>query len=286
MSIYYSYLYHHGIKGQKWGERNGPPYPLGTNQKSTREKKQVATQKQKTVSNIDAGRKYVSSKMASGEISGDMTDLAAQAAAYLVTIGILVAVAKYNEKRLRKKYNEELEERYQNRSVKNLDDLPKLGNKAAASDSVKVTNPGYPKAGRTENCTFCTTAMALREKGFDVRAQETDHGWHTEDLFTKAFGATINNMRQCRNSDQMLKMLSSHGDGAYGNLSIYWRGGGGHSVFWKNENGRTNIYDGQQGKQLNLRQYEYLINPRSSQYQRLDNCDPTDYVLALVEPNN
>lgn len=21
-------LYHHGIKGQKWGERNGPPYPL------------------------------------------------------------------------------------------------------------------------------------------------------------------------------------------------------------------------------------------------------------------
>lgn len=22
-------LYHHGIRGQKWGERNGPPYPLG-----------------------------------------------------------------------------------------------------------------------------------------------------------------------------------------------------------------------------------------------------------------
>lgn len=25
---YYSKLYHHGIKGQKWGVRNGPPYPL------------------------------------------------------------------------------------------------------------------------------------------------------------------------------------------------------------------------------------------------------------------
>lgn len=22
-------LYHHGVKGQKWGVRNGPPYPLG-----------------------------------------------------------------------------------------------------------------------------------------------------------------------------------------------------------------------------------------------------------------
>lgn len=25
---YHRMLYHHGIKGQKWGVRNGPPYPL------------------------------------------------------------------------------------------------------------------------------------------------------------------------------------------------------------------------------------------------------------------
>jgi len=28
------YLCHHGIKGQRWGERNGPPYPLTDSQKS------------------------------------------------------------------------------------------------------------------------------------------------------------------------------------------------------------------------------------------------------------
>lgn len=33
------YLYHHGIKGQKWGKRNGPPYPLGKNDHSASEKK-------------------------------------------------------------------------------------------------------------------------------------------------------------------------------------------------------------------------------------------------------
>lgn len=32
-------LYHHGIKGQKWGQRNGPPYPLNPSDHSASEKK-------------------------------------------------------------------------------------------------------------------------------------------------------------------------------------------------------------------------------------------------------
>ena len=32
-------LYHHGILGQKWGRKNGPPYPLGTSDHSAAEKK-------------------------------------------------------------------------------------------------------------------------------------------------------------------------------------------------------------------------------------------------------
>lgn len=34
------YLMHHGIQGQKWGVKNGPPYPLDSNQKSSSEKKE------------------------------------------------------------------------------------------------------------------------------------------------------------------------------------------------------------------------------------------------------
>lgn len=33
------YLMHHGIQGQKWGVRNGPPYPLDSKAKSSSEKK-------------------------------------------------------------------------------------------------------------------------------------------------------------------------------------------------------------------------------------------------------
>ena len=35
---YLNAIYHHGIKGQQWGVRNGPPYPLGAGAKSAKEK--------------------------------------------------------------------------------------------------------------------------------------------------------------------------------------------------------------------------------------------------------
>ena len=37
--VYPNELMHHGIEGQKWGDRNGPPYPLTYAAKSTTEKK-------------------------------------------------------------------------------------------------------------------------------------------------------------------------------------------------------------------------------------------------------
>lgn len=41
------FLAHHGITGQKWGEKNGPPYPLHYSQKSAAEKKRGKSDAQK-----------------------------------------------------------------------------------------------------------------------------------------------------------------------------------------------------------------------------------------------
>jgi hypothetical protein len=43
--VYESYLSHHGIDGQKWGVKNGPPYPLTNSQKSSAEKDNQSTTK-------------------------------------------------------------------------------------------------------------------------------------------------------------------------------------------------------------------------------------------------
>lgn len=40
-----AYLVHHGIPGQKWGKRNGPPYPLNESDKSSAEKKEEHSRK-------------------------------------------------------------------------------------------------------------------------------------------------------------------------------------------------------------------------------------------------
>lgn len=41
--FYNDYIAHHGIKGQKWGVRNGPPYPLSKGAKSSEKKTSSGT---------------------------------------------------------------------------------------------------------------------------------------------------------------------------------------------------------------------------------------------------
>lgn len=47
-------LSHHGIEGQKWGVRNGPPYPLGSGDHSATEKRAMRKENKKITKKCEA----------------------------------------------------------------------------------------------------------------------------------------------------------------------------------------------------------------------------------------
>lgn len=59
--MYNNALEHHGIEGQKWGVRRGPPYPLNSSQKSSkksRKKKSSAASKRQKEKKKAARKKW------------------------------------------------------------------------------------------------------------------------------------------------------------------------------------------------------------------------------------
>ena len=81
-----SYLVHHGIKGQKWGKRNGPPYPLDSGNRSASERK--------------AGLRASSSKPDNKNVKSSGLHLTDKQKKYIkigagVAVGLLAAYAGY-----------------------------------------------------------------------------------------------------------------------------------------------------------------------------------------------
>lgn len=61
------YLKHHGIKGQKWGERRGPPYPLSAEQKKDGGVSEKAVAKSSQGGKLD--QEVLKRAIESGEVS-------------------------------------------------------------------------------------------------------------------------------------------------------------------------------------------------------------------------
>ncbi len=283
------YLAHHGIKGQKWGVRrfqnkDGSYTPAGKERYGS--DNSVAKSGEAFVQSIGSSK---TSDLA-GSVDPELVELAAYAVTTLSVLAISAIHSAAMQRAYRKSRMQELERLKDKRKIKSFEDCPKLAQKMTPKDSMKVTNPDFPDLGTTMNCTFCTTAMTLREKGYDVKAAKIDAGMFTNDFFKATFNASTIKMGKKKSGNEVIDTLSKNGDGAYGNLTVHWNLGGGHSVFWKNEGGRTRIYDGQSGDEItssssSFRSFMDSVDLRSVEYNRLDNCEPTVYALAVVEDN-
>ena len=289
------YLVHHGIRGQKWGVKNGPPYPLGASDKSASEKRAENDGKKKTKiikgPGISIGKRLANKILSSqgNQKSGSLMATLAVYMSFELTMTLTyLGIALYAVHKDKQKEEKEAQERFEKRKPKHLNQLPKLDKPMSPENSMKVTNPGFPEEGKTLNCCFCTTAMALREKGYDVQAQTTDHAWYSDRYFERTFGIEKQTRMNAKTPKDIVNTLESNGPGAYGNLGTTWKMGGGHSIFWKNdENGKTHIYDGQSGEEYDLADNSKLMRsliPSQTDYCRLDNVEPTEYALGFVTP--
>jgi hypothetical protein len=76
----------------------------------------------------------------------------------------------------------------------------------------------------------------------------------------------------------IIEKLQKEPDGSYGNLMVYWKEGGGHSMFYRIEDNKVVLYDAQSNKKYNLNTIARHANMTipGHCYLRTDNLTP-DY---------
>ena len=287
--LYTSELYHHGILGQKWGVRRYQNEDRTWTEAGKIRYGRKATDKKSPTNNVRGdGKSSVKSRISRilNSETGSVDDLSPaimQVGLTAVMATAMIGVRAVQKSVNMKKFDKELDDKYNNRDIKDLASAPRLSKPMPAKQSMKLVNPGYPNEGHTQNCMLCTTAMVMREKGYDVKAGTTPHGFYNQNIEKMFNGAKFKNCGGL-SSSKIVKDLSKEGDGAYGNLCITWKLGGGHSIFWKNEGGQTHIYDAQSGEEYDLNKnskFMSQINGRAT-YARLDNVEPNEHALAAL----
>lgn len=156
------------------------------------------------------------------------------------------------------------------------------------------------------NCMWCTECYDLRRRGYDVTAApngakykessdgpyfdngDSDYDGVAEELNTYYEDpvlkqAPTGNYKTV--AKQVENELLAEGDGAYGQLMVYWIGGGGHSMVWEVENGEVVVRDCQLNTTYNL---EDVLKDSKTYEQggvttcRVDNLHLKDEIFECV----
>ena len=254
-------LYHHGIKGQKWGERNGPPYPLDqkTHNKVTHKQKHYTIRRadSNNPKDVHKVRKFIA----------DTTGIGKKRE--------LLAESRENEARIRKRSME--------KDAKT--NLPLKNRKWSIDEDIDAVNPGYTNFNENtkSNCAYCSLAFEMRQRGFDVTARKDAHGLYVDDI-RRCFQGNrdfqyygygyksadsdfegskiVADLRaftmfdQSRCTKLFMDCMKKQPDNSRGLMNVEYGDLGAHSVTYVKQNGQVYICDSQIGKKYSGKKLE------------------------------
>ena len=261
------YLAHHGIKGQRWGKRNGPPYPLDEEDHSPKEQNQKKglTDGQKRAIKIGAAlavaglATYGAYKLRQ---SGALSDLGIKKAASVVDI------SKAREKRETSYYDAVWNETTNTKKPTVQKDLRTLSGKIS---SLNERNPkGTPEnpSGSMSNCMDVSLATIKRWLGVDENAVASENASTIGDLRSFCNKNKLSEkgltwisetgaLKSGSSSEEALgrvqrQILKKFQEGDVGMIGVRWnqrpdKDGDlpGHCFNWKLTNGEVRFFDNQ-----------------------------------------
>lgn len=296
LDIYSDELVHYGIKGMKWGvrrfqDKSGRLTKAGkerySDEDESSDKKRGLTEKQKKYIKIGA----IAAGTALAAYGGYKVYQAYTGKGYEID-------SETGLRRLKKAYTDE--------EIVNRINPGKIRFLTPFNKNKEIIR------GSSQNCMLCTTSYELQKRGYDVKAGFSTEGY-TTDLFSKIYKDAPNTTKiniplsylddydnlkdlfsftkQGEYIDRIKTTMSKEGDGARGNIMVWWKGNrGGHSMIWENINGTTRFMDGQTGKIYDDKSFKSLLfmasESRPVEFLRTDNLDINwDEMKNYINPN-
>lgn len=279
------HISHHGVKGQEWGVRNGPPYPLSKNistGKRLRQKKLKSTNA--TIDQLIASGKARVDNLSHYTVAGLSTMRTAAGEEFVS--GLIhghdfdwqesVHWWKDGERQTRTVSDILKEDPTQFGFVEG-DSIHAIHAKGQLGDyDMRTCNPGYGKPGTTQNCAKCSADLEMKLRGYSVSAGRQTYP-SSADAMTYWFKGAE---RIDVDTDASEDLIKSYGKKTSGTINIQYPGDmGGHAMHWTvDDEGTFEVQDGQNNRRFSsvksmMDEYGADASKGVSVF-RLDNCEP------------